>query len=156
MARNDAALRQHLSRALSWESAHLTLEDAVKGLPARLRGRRPKGLAHSPWELLEHVRLAQRDLLDYATRANYAKKEWPRDYWPSAPKPPRPGSWAASLKAAAGDLAALQALVETAPDLLADVPSAKGKSLLRAVLLALDHTAYHVGQLVLTRKLLGA
>ena len=151
----DDALRQQLSRSLAWGEAHLTLEDAAKRVPAAARGKRPKGLAHSPWELLEHIRLAQRDLLDFAARADYAEKEWPAGYWPASPKPPRASSWAASLKAIAEDRAALERLVETAPDLLADVPSAKGKSILRAVLLTLDHNAYHVGQLVLAAQLLG-
>jgi len=151
----DDALRQLLSRSLAWPEAHLTLEEAVKGLPAAQRGKRPRGWAHSPWEILEHIRLAQKDLLDFATRADYAAMEWPREYWPSSPKPPRAASWAASLKAIAEDRAALQRLVETVPDLLADVPSAKGKTILRSVLLVLDHNAYHVGQLALAKNLLG-
>ena len=148
-------LRHQLARALGWGEARLTLEDAARRVPAAARGKRPKGLEHSPWELLEHIRLAQRDLLDFATRPDYAEREWPKDYWPPSPKPPRPGSWAASLKAIAEDRAALKSLVETAPSLLADVPSAPGKSVLRAVLLVLDHTSYHVGQIVLAAKLLG-
>ena len=82
MPRNDAPLREHLSRALSWESAHLGLEDAAKGLPPRLRGRRPKGFTHSPWELLEHIRLAQRDLLDFCRDPDYVEGDWPAAYWP--------------------------------------------------------------------------
>ena len=148
------ALRQQLARALGWGEARLTLEDAARRVPTAARGRRPRGHAHSPWELLEHIRLAQRDLLEFATRSDYAEKEWPKDYWPPSPKPPRPGAWAASLKTIAEDRAALKTLVETAP-LLADVPSAPGKSVLRAVLLVLDHTSYHTGQLVLAAKLLG-
>ena len=147
-------LRQHLARALAWEEAHLALESAAKRVPAAARGKRPKGLEHSPWELLEHIRLAQRDLLDYAARSDYAEKAWPKDYWPPSPTPPKPASWAASLKAIAEDRAALQRLVEGAPDLLADVPSATGKSILRAILLTLDHNAYHIGQLVLAARLL--
>ncbi len=147
-------LRQLIARSLAWEEAHLTLEAAAKRVPAAARGKRPRGLDHSPWELLEHIRLAQRDLLDYASRADYEEKEWPRDYWPPSPAPPKSASWAASLKAIGEDRAALQRVVETAPDLLADVPSAAGKSILRAILLTLDHNAYHVGQLVLAARLL--
>jgi hypothetical protein len=156
MARNDDALREHLSLALSWESAHMGLEAAVKGLPAHLRGTRPRGLAHSPWELLEHIRLAQRDLLDFCRDPGYVEGDWPDAYWPKAPAPPSPRAWKASLEAIAADREAFQYFVKTAPDLLAAVPSRPGKSILRSVLLAIDHTAYHAGQLVLVRKILGA
>src|SRR5512140_2554079 len=142
-ARKDP-LRQHLVRALEWDEAHLSLEDSLKGLPAARRGVRPRGFAHSPWELLEHIRLAQRDLLEFCTRKGYAAGKWPEDYWPKTPAPPREGSWKASLGAIARDRRALQAFVATTPDLFADVPSAKGKTRLRAVLLAIDHTAYHL------------
>ena len=156
MARNDAALRDHLSLALSWESAHMSLASAVKGLPARLRGKRPKGSAHSPWELLEHIRLAQRDLLDFSRDPDYVEGDWPDAYWPKTPAPPTPGAWKASLQAIAADREAFQELVKTTPDLLASVPSRPGKSILRSVLIAIDHTSYHVGQLLMARRLFGA
>jgi uncharacterized damage-inducible protein DinB len=156
MTRSSSALRDHLSRSLSWDSAHVSLEDAVKGLPARLRGKRPKGFAHSPWELLEHIRLAQRDLLDFCRDADYVEGDWPAAYWPKSPAPPSPRAWAGSLKAVAADREAFQDLVKATPDLLASVPSRPGKSILRSVLLAIDHTSYHVGQIVMARKLLGA
>ncbi len=148
------SLKALLARSLAWEEAHIALEEAARRIPAARRGTRPRGLPHSPWEILEHVRIAQRDLLDFATRADYRKMEWPRDYWPPSPKPPGPRAWAASLRAIAEDRAALRRLVEAAPDLMADVPSAPGKSILRGVLLALDHMAYHVGGLVVTAQLL--
>ncbi len=156
MTRNDAALREHLSRALSWDSAHLTLEAAVKGLPASLRGKRPRGFTHSPWELLEHIRLAQRDLLDFCRDPDYQEGAWPDAYWPASPAPPSPRAWKASLEAVAADRRAFQEFVETTPDLLAEIPKYAGKTMLRSVLLAIDHTAYHVGQLLMARKLLGA
>jgi hypothetical protein len=153
--KDDRVVREHLVRALSWDRAHITLEDAVKGLPARLRGRRPRGAAHSPWELLEHIRLAQRDLLEFCRNPDYVEGEWPADYWPADPAPPSPRAWNASLAAVAADREALQAVVKTTPDLLAEIPKYPGKTILRSVLLALDHTAYHVGQLHLTRRALG-
>jgi hypothetical protein len=156
VARNDAALRDHLSRALSWESAHVSLEDAVKGLPARLRGRRPRGFTHSPWELLEHIRLAQRDLLDFCRDPDYTEGAWPDAYWPRTPAPPSPRAWKASLEAIAADREAFQAFVKTAPDLFAGIPGYEGKTILRSVLLAIDHASYHVGQLLMARKLLEA
>ena len=156
MVRPDAALREHLSRALSWDGAHLTLEAAVKGLPSRLRGKRPRGFAHSPWELLEHIRLAQRDLLDFCRDPDYQEGAWPDAYWPASPAPPSPRAWKASLEAVAADLKMFQAFVETTPDLFAEIPGYPGKTVLRSVLLAIDHTAYHVGQLLVARRLLGA
>jgi uncharacterized damage-inducible protein DinB len=132
------------------------LESAVKGLPAPLRGKRPKGLPHSPWELLEHIRLAQRDLLDFSRDADYVEGVFPDSYWPKTPAPPSPRAWTASLAAIARDRRAFEALVTSTPDLLADVPTAEGKTILRSVLIAIDHTAYHTGQIVLVRKLLGA
>jgi hypothetical protein len=156
MARPDADLREHLAVALSWESAHMGLEAAVKGLPARLRGKRPKGLAHSPWELVEHIRLAQRDLLDFCRDADYVEGDWPDAYWPKTPAPPTARAWKASLAAIAADRETFQELVRTTPDLLASVPTRPGKSILRSVLLAIDHASYHAGQIVLVRKLLGA
>lgn len=156
MAVPEDALRRHLVRALEWGEAHLALEKAVKGLPAALRGKRPRGLAHSPWELLEHIRLAQRDLLDFCRDPDYEEGVFPDSYWPATPAPPSARAWKASLEAFAADRRAFQQFVETTPDLLAEIPGYPGKTILRSVLLAVDHTGYHVGQLVLTRKLLGA
>lgn len=149
-------VRRHLVRALEWSEAHLALENAVKGLPAALRGKRPKGLAHSPWELLEHIRLAQRDLLDFCRKPDYEEGVFPDSYWPASPGPSSARAWKASLEAFAADRRAFQDFVETAPDLLAEIPGYPGKTVLRSVLLAIDHAGYHTGQLVLTRKLLGA
>ena len=156
MTRKDVPLREHLARALSWESAHLGLEGAVKGLPPRLRGKRPKGFTHSPWELLEHIRLAQRDLLDFCRDASYTEGDWPDAYWPKTQAPPSPHAWKQSLEAVAADREAFQAFVKTTPDLLAEIPGHTGKTILRSVLLAIDHTSYHVGQLLTARKLLKA
>jgi uncharacterized damage-inducible protein DinB len=156
MARSSSSLRDHLSRALAWDSAHVSLEDAVKGLPARLRGKRPKGFTHSPWELLEHIRLAQRDLLDFCRDPDYEEGNWPDAYWPKSPAPSSPRAWAGSLKAVAADRKAFQAFVTTTSDLLAEIPGHPGKTILRSVLLAIDHSSYHLGQLLMAKKLLGA
>ncbi|HTS03438.1 MAG TPA: DinB family protein [Thermoanaerobaculia bacterium] len=149
-------LRRHLVRALEWGEAHLTLEESLKGLAAAGRGKRPRGFAHSPWELLEHIRLAQRDLLDFCRDPRYEEGDWPADYWPPTPAPPSRRAWAASLKAVAADRRAFQEFVRTAPDLFAEIPGHPGKTILRSVLLAIDHTSYHVGQLLMARKILGA
>lgn len=155
MPKSDALLRDHLARAFSWESAHITLEAAVKGLPAGLRGKKPRGFTHAPWELLEHIRLAQRDLLDFCRDPKYVEGAWPEAYWPKAPAPPSPRAWKKSLDTVAADREAFQAYVIATPDLHAEIPGHPGKTILRSVLLAIDHTSYHVGQLVMARKLLG-
>jgi uncharacterized damage-inducible protein DinB len=156
MRRSDDALRQHLSRALGWEEAHVGFEAAVAKLPAKLRGQRARGFEHSPWELVEHIRLAQRDLLEFCTRSEYVAGEWPADYWPKSPAPPSASSWKSSLRAVAKDRKALQDFVARVPDLTAAIPRSGGKTFLRSILLVLDHNAYHVGQLVMARKLLGS
>jgi hypothetical protein len=154
MAVPEDLLREHLSRALDWTSAHLSLEDSLKGLPPARRGTRPRGFAHSPWELLEHIRLAQRDLLDFCRDPAYVEGDWPAAYWPKSPAPPSPRAWRASLEAVAADRRAFQEFVQATPDLFAEIPRFPGKTILRSVLLAIDHTAYHVGQLLMARRLL--
>ena len=149
-------LRQHLVRALEWSEAHLSLEESLKGLPAARRGKRPRGLPHSPWELLEHIHLAQRDLLEFCRNGRYVAGKWPEDYWPKSPAPPSPRSWKTSLEAVAADRRAFQQFVESTPDLFAEIPGHPKKTVLRSVLLAIDHTAYHVGQLLDVRKILTA
>src|SRR5512141_2741370 len=149
MDRGKNPLRQHLVRALEWDEAHLTLEDSLKGLPAKARGKRPRGFAHSPWELLEHIRLAQSDLLEFCRNGRYVAGKWPEDYWPKSPAPPSPRAWKASLEAVAADRRAFQEFVATTPELFAEIPGHAGKTMLRSVLLAIDHTSYHVGQILL-------
>ncbi|HEY3351386.1 MAG TPA: DinB family protein [Thermoanaerobaculia bacterium] len=156
MAVPDDPLRRHLVRVLEWDEAHLTLEDSLKGLPAASRGKRRRGFAHSAWELLEHIRLAQSDLLEFCRNGRYVAGKWPEDYWPKSPAPPSPRAWKASLEAVAADRRTFQEYVESTPDLFAEIPGHPGKTILRSVLLAIDHTAYHVGQIVAVRKILRA
>jgi hypothetical protein len=154
MPGKDDSLRQHLSRSLGWEEAHIGLEGALAGIPVKLRGKRVRGFDHSPWELLEHIRLAQRDLLEFSTNPEYVAGEWPDDYWPKSPAPPSASSWKRSADAVVADRKALESFVANVPELMAAIPHGKGKTYLRSILLVLDHTSYHVGQLVLLRKLL--
>ena len=149
--------RTLLARALDWEDAHVSFDSAVEGLPAPLRGRRPKGFPHSPWELLEHLRLAQRDLLDFCVNPRYTAGTFPDDYWPKSPRPPGARSWSESVSAFRADRKAVRKLV-TDPecDLGARIPHGDGQTFLREILLVIDHGAYHVGQLVMARKLPGA
>jgi hypothetical protein len=153
----DKQLRKQLVKLMSSGEAHASFEDAVKGLPAKLRGVLPEGAEHSPWQLLEHLRIAQEDILDFSTNSKYKHRKWPDEYWPESPAPPDGKAWEKSVKAFNADLKKICALVEDeATDLFAKIPHGEGQTVLREALLVADHNAYHVGQLVLVRKLLGA
>lgn len=155
MPATDQELRRHLARLLSWSDAHVSFDDAVADLPAAARGRVPKGFEHSAWQLLEHLRLAQADILEFCGR-RYVEKHWPRDYWPASPKPPSARAWSASVAAYRSDRGKLERLaLDPRRDLLAPVPAGTGQTLLREIVLAADHAAYHVGQLVAVRRALG-
>jgi uncharacterized damage-inducible protein DinB len=157
MATASDAVRDHLIRALDWEDAHVSFDTAVAGIPPDRRGARAEGFAHSAWQLVEHIRLAQSDLLDFCVNAQYVHTmKWPDDYWPADPAPPSDAAWNDSLAAYARDLDALKRLTREQPDLAATVPTGKdGQTHLRAVLLVIDHTAHHVGQLISLRRALG-
>lgn len=154
---DDQQLRRQLAQLLDWEDAHVGFDAAIAGIPEALQGVQPAGLPYSPWQLLEHIRLAQRDILEFCEDPAYRERRWPDDYWPPAPSPPDQKSWAASVAAVRRDRQALQALaVDPARDLLAPIPHGSGQTYLRELLLVADHTAYHVGQLVVVRRLLGS
>ena len=143
---SDAALRSQLARALEWEDAHVGFDRAVEGVPAELRGRVPDGLPYSAWQLLEHLRLAQEDILDFCRNPGYAQRDWPDDYWPATPAPATPRAWDDSVAAFRRDRQALARLAADAQvDLFAPIPHGSGQTLLRELLLVLDHTAYHLG-----------
>jgi hypothetical protein len=149
------AIRDHLARLLSWEDAHVGFEAAVAGLPEDARGVRPSGL-HSPWELLEHLRITQHDILDFCRNPGYEELRWPQDYWPADAVPPSAAAWEASIEHFLKDRRALQRLAaDPAIDLAARIPHGAGQTYLRELLLTADHSAYHVGQLILVRQLLG-
>jgi hypothetical protein len=155
--KNDHALREHLSKLLDWRDAHADFDAAVADLPPELRGKVPKGLPYSPWQLLEHLRLAQRDILDFCVAATYEKKHWPDDYWPKDPAPPTADAWDKSVAAFRADCKAFQKMIaDPKVDLFAPAPHGKGQTYLREVLLAADHNAYHIGQLIYARRVLGA
>ena len=158
MTTDLTGIRDTFARALDWNEAHATFDQAVDGMPPALRGARPQGWEHSAWQLLEHLRLALADLVDFAVNAEYTHAaRWPDDYWPQTPEPPEEAAWDASIAAVHADLARMQQLVrDPAIDLLAPVPTGKStQTYLRGVLLVLDHNAYHVGQLVALRRALG-
>lgn len=152
----DSALRDHLARVLDWEDAHVSFDRAVDGIPVDKRGARATGFEHSAWQLLEHIRLAQEDILDFCVNANYTHTlKWPDDYWP-APAPPSDAAWKESVRSFTRSREKLKALASDVEDLTANVPAGKGdQTYLRAILLVADHTAYHVGQLVALRRALG-
>lgn len=148
--------RQIVASSLDWEQAHASFDSAVNGLAVSNRGRRPNNFPHSPWELLEHIRLAQADLLEFMINPKYVAPKWPDDYWPPSPKPPSSSAWAASLKAVRRDCKRLQRFTaSTQGDLTKRIPWGNGQTYLRTILVAMDHMSYHVGQIVTTRILLG-
>ena len=155
--RNDAALREHLVKLLTEAQAHATFDDAVKGLPVELRGKVPKGAQHSPWQLLEHLRIAQLDILEFSRNAKHESPKWPEQYWPKEKAPADEKAWDKSVRAFKRDLKQMVELVrDEKTDLFAKLPHGDGQTVLREALLIADHNAYHVGQMVLLRILLGA
>jgi hypothetical protein len=150
-------LREHLVKLLRGGAAHVDFDSAIKGLPAALRGKRPKGAPHSPWEIIEHLRIANWDILDFSRNKDYVALKWPDDYWPRTPKPPSANAWSKSVRAFRADLETMCALVsDPSVDLLARIPHGDGQTILREALLVADHNAYHLGELLLVRRLLGA
>ncbi len=152
----DLLLRDHLVKLLSWRSAHVSFDDAINGIPPEMHGQQHQDLPFSLWQLLEHLRLAQYDILDFCRNPDYTEGVWPDDYWPDAPAPPSPEAWNTSLARFRENLQAMQDLVaDTGTDLYAPIPHGDGQTILREALLLADHNAYHVGQLVAVRRLLG-
>lgn len=152
-----SVFRQQLARTLDWQEAHATFDAAVADLPPKLRGSVPAGLPYSAWQLVEHIRRTQADIFEFCVAAHYEEKEWPKDYWPESAEPPSAAAWDESVGAVRRDRAALAALTTDARTNLTDrVPSGDGQTYLREVLLVIDHTAYHVGELIVLRRLLGA
>lgn len=152
---HNVALRRQVASLLEWSDAHLNFAAAVAAIPAARRGVVPKGLPYSAWQLVEHIRIAQADILEFCISKRYQEKAWPDDYWPATPKPPNTRAWAASVAACQRDRRKLERLVMNPRlDLFAKVPAGSGQTFLREFLLVADHTAYHVGQLVLLRRLL--
>ena len=153
----DASLRQHLLKLLNARQAHATFDDAIADLPPELRGTRPDDLPYSAWELLEHIRIAQHDILDFCQNPDYSQPDWPDGYWPDAPAPPSDEAWTESVRQVRTDLQAMKNLVaDPDTDLHAAIPHGDGQTYLREALLVADHNAYHIGQLVTVRRLLGA
>jgi DinB superfamily len=153
----DAALRQQLVKLIESSEAHAEFEDAVEGFPEELRGKRPDGCPHSPWQLLEHMRIAQWDILEFTRDPRHQSPDFPDGYWPAEPEPPNADAWDKTVKAFLADRHELCALVmDDSVDLFAKIPHGDGQTLLRQALLTADHNAYHLGQLLLLRRTFGA
>jgi hypothetical protein len=154
---NEKSLREHLSNLLSGGGAHLDWKAAFAGIPPKVRGIRASGMPHSLWELLEHMRIAQWDILEFSRDPEHVSPDWPGGYWPKTPEPANAKAWDKSVKLFNRDLAAMRKLVaDTRTDLFARIPHGTGQTILRETLLVADHNAYHLGQFVSVRRLLGA
>jgi hypothetical protein len=154
---NNKALREHLRKVLSWREAHADWKQALAGLDPVHRGVRPPGSPHSAWELLEHARLAQWDILDFAVNPKHVSPDWPSGYWPKNPAPADEAEWEKSVREFFHDLQEMEKLVSNPrTDLFAPIPHGTGQTILRQVLLLADHNSHHLGQLVLVRRMVGA
>jgi uncharacterized damage-inducible protein DinB len=152
-----AGLRENLLELLKGGGAHLDFEKAIAGLPTALRGAKPTGVPHTPWRLLEHLRIAQQDILEFTRNPQHRSPPWPEGYWPAGDAPPDNLAWDRSVAAFRADLQAMQDLVaDPSSDLFTPLPHGDGQTTLREALLVADHNAYHLGQLVVVRRLLGA
>ncbi len=154
---DETVLRMQLVTLLKGGSAHATFADAVKGFPLERTGEQPAGLPYSAWQLVEHMRIAVHDLLEFSTNSDYVDLRWPDDYWPKQPRPSDDQSWERSVSGLEADLTSFESLVKS-PDsnLYATIPwGQKGETLLREVLLAAAHTSYHIGELILLRRVMG-
>lgn len=150
------ALRRQLVELLAGGNAHAKFEDVVKNLPLKLRGAKPENFPHSPWMILEHLRIAQADILEFSRNPKHKSPKWPEGYWPKVAAPTNAAAWNKSIQAFRRDLKALQALLANPKtDLFAPIAWGDGQTILREALLAADHTAYHLAQMVDVRRLLG-
>ena len=154
---NDQALREHLLYLLRGGGAHLGFDDAIADLPKELRGAKPQGVPHTPWRLLGHMRICQWDILEFSRNPDHVSPEFPDGCWPASDAPPTAEAWDNSIQAFRVDLQAMQDLVaDPDTDLFAAIPHGDGQTILREALLVADHNAYHLGQLVVVRRCLGA
>ena len=152
---NHDAVREQVIALLRGGNAHVTFDDAIKDLPAAKRNEVPKGAEHSVWQLLEHMRIAQSDILEFSRNPKHVSPDWPAGYWPESKKPSE-AAWKKSIESFKKDLQSMEDLVaDPATDLYEKIPHGGGQNILREALLVADHNAYHLGQLLLVRRLLG-
>jgi hypothetical protein len=150
-------LREHLVELLGPGGAHVSFDKAIAGLPAKLRGKKPSNIPHSPWRLVEHMRIAQEDILEFTRDARHESPEWPEEYWPDGDAPPSAKAWDEAIRKYRADRKAMIAIVRSSKtDLLAPLPHGQGQTVAREAMLLSDHTAYHLGQFIIVRRALGA
>ena len=153
----DKILRKHLIDLLQGGNAHVKFEEVIADFPAELRGHKAANLLHSAWMLLEHMRIAQWDILEFSRNRKHKSPDWPKGYWPATDDPPTAAQWNASIKQFHTDLKEMADLVKNPKtDLFAKIPWGDGQTILREALLVADHNAYHLAQIVDLRRLLGA
>jgi hypothetical protein len=153
----EKLLRDHLLYLLRGGGAHLGFDAAIADLPPELRGAKPPGVPHTPWRLLEHLRICQWDILEFSRNSRHKSPKFPDGYWPPGDSPPDDAAWDRSVAAFRADLKAMEDLVaDPKTDLFARIPHGEGQTILREALLVADHNAYHLGQLVVVRRALGA
>ncbi len=151
------SLREHLLKLLSGKWAHLEFEDAVARFPARIRGTKAAGLPYTAWRLLEHMRIAQWDILEFSRNPGHVSPDWPAGYWPATEAPPDDRAWDESVRRFKDDLQAMRELIKNPDtDLFSRITHGTGQTILREAMLLADHNSYHLGQLVLVQKMLGA
>jgi len=154
---HDQSLREHVVYLLQGGGAHAKFEKVVADFPEKLRGKKVDQLPYTPWMLLEHMRLAQWDILEFSRNAKHASPDFPSGYWPKQDAPPTAKAWDDSIKTFRKDLKEMESLVQDPKtDLYAPFQWGEGQTVLREALLVADHNAYHLGQLVTLRRLLGA
>ena len=155
LIQSDPVLREHAVNMLKGDGAHLEFEAVIKDMPAALRGKKPKGAAHTPWQVLEHLRISQADILGYLRDAAHQSPDFPAGYWPSSEAPPNDKAWSKSAEAFRADLQTLVEMAQSA-DLLAPLHGTEGQTILRKLLMLADHNSYHLGELVVLRRTLDA
>ncbi len=153
---DDKVIRDHVLKLLKGRQGHVDFETVLANLPQEFQGKKPEGAPHTPWKLLEHMRIAQEDILEFSRDPKHESPKFPEGYWPDSQTPPDEGAWQKSVTSFAADLQAMADLVaDPSTDLYARIPHGSGQTVLREALLVADHNAYHLGQLVLLRRLLG-
>jgi len=155
-ASSNSLLRQYLQKILDWEDSHMNFFAAVRDVPPDMRGKIPDGLPYSVWQLMEHIRLSQKDILNFCTNPDYREQNWPEDFWPKSLEPPNQEAWEESIAGFQRDMEKLKKLAaDENLDLSAKIPHGSGQTYLRELLLTADHNAYHIGQIIVLRRLLG-
>ncbi len=153
---NDKTLREHLARLLKGEGAHQDLGTALSQYPNAIAGSKVPGVSHTPWRLLEHMRIAQWDILEFSRNPDHVSPSFPDGYWPETDVPPDGSAWERTVESFLADLEAMRGLVmNPATDLFARIPWGDGQTVLREALVLADHNSYHLGQMILIGKAVG-